>query len=81
MGHGTKDVIAAFKAIERARAFGEAKRLAERRLRCGNCQRLSDQSARGWEAVVAGDRLFVYCPYCGPLKRVENEWARQLDLC
>lgn len=80
MGHGTKDVIAAFQAIERARAFGEAKRLAERRLRCSHCQRLSDTSARGWEAVVDGEQLLVYCPHCGPLKRVESEWARQLEL-
>lgn len=80
MGHGTRDVLAAFQAIERARAFGEARRLAERRLRCSHCQRLSDASARGWEAVFDTGRLVVYCPHCGPLKRVEREWGRQLEL-
>lgn len=78
MGRGTKDVMAAFEAIERARAFGEARRLAEHRLRCAHCQGLSDTGARGWEAVLDAGRLVVYCPHCGPLKRVEQEWGRQL---
>jgi cytosine/adenosine deaminase-related metal-dependent hydrolase len=74
MGHGVKDVLAAFAAIERARAFGEARRLAEHRLCCGHCQRLSDAQARGWEAFFRAGALVVYCPHCGPLKRVEQEW-------
>lgn len=74
MGHGVSDVIAAFAAIERARAFGEEHRRAAKRLRCDHCYRVSGPEARGWEAELLPRGLAIHCPHCGPLRRVEREW-------